>query len=369
MGGIYGAGKPFNLRQARSTTLKPSARKPVRHVASGNYRPQPMPASSTEYVFKLDAPRSDKVSIWMTMIGAASGFIAGLFGGRSNSATATATASAGKSSTVTPSVTPQVNTPGENTPVEPSTPEVEPQGDEPGDDEVEDPVYTYSGKATDDVRGNGDVTGSAGVEITGDDKEAPDTITMHDDSSGSTHDYKYRKLTEDEINNGQTADGVTISIPDDVKTSGKPLYILESATDGETDIKSDHPEVYQLDAEQSDNEYSYNLSQSDGMSGAGQSSIKKSSLATSQPANTSNGTTQTEQTSSETANDNSAQSIMVNGVSINLSDLDSTAKFQRTIKTKFPNISQKQLTEAYTAYKSGGAENLQAVLEGLSFTA
>jgi hypothetical protein len=113
------------------------------------------------------------------------------------------------------------------------------------------------------------------VSITGN-HEAPDSITLVDTTNNKPNTWYWKKLSPEEVAAAKTADGKDLEIPDNIKNSGKPIYILVDITDDQGSQKEDHAAIYQLELEKSDDgeSYFYNLNQYKGMSGSGKSEIK-----------------------------------------------------------------------------------------------
>lgn len=116
----------------------------------------------------------------------------------------------------------------------------------------------------------GDETGE--VSVTGQ-KERPDSITIKDDTNGHTNTYTYRLITDKEIADGKTYDGIPLSKN---QFEGKgPFYVLIKAeNESGENLKGSHTEVYRLDySETDDGSRSYDLVQDEGMDGSGRSSM------------------------------------------------------------------------------------------------
>ena len=116
----------------------------------------------------------------------------------------------------------------------------------------------------------GDETGE--VSVTGQ-KERPDSITIKDDTNGHTNTYTYRLITDKEIADGKTYDGIPLSKN---QFEGKgPFYVLIKAeNESGENLKGSHTEVYRLDySENDDGSRSYDLVQDEGMDGSGRSSM------------------------------------------------------------------------------------------------
>lgn len=117
----------------------------------------------------------------------------------------------------------------------------------------------------------GDETGE--VSVTGQ-KERPDSITIKDDTNGGHNTYTYRLITDKEIADGQTYDGIPLSKGQFEGANG-PFYVLIKAVDENgANLKGSHTEVYRLEyTERDDGSRSYDLVQDEGMDGSGRSSM------------------------------------------------------------------------------------------------
>ncbi len=116
--------------------------------------------------------------------------------------------------------------------------------------------------------------------------EAPDTITMRDNTNGKVNTYEYRKLTLDDIERGYVeVNGKRVPIKRSSLGSADldKCYIRVSVTDSDGSLISNSSllEVYQLqDPEPITSEdgktvtYNYYLEQFDGMAGSGRSSMR-----------------------------------------------------------------------------------------------
>ena len=116
----------------------------------------------------------------------------------------------------------------------------------------------------------GDETGE--VSVTGP-KERPDSITIKDDTNGHTNTYTYRLITDKEIADGKTYDGIPLS-KNQFEGNG-PFYVLiKVENESGENLKGSHTEVYRLDySETDDGSRSYDLVQDEGMDGSGRSSM------------------------------------------------------------------------------------------------
>ena len=111
------------------------------------------------------------------------------------------------------------------------------------------------------------------VSVTGD-KKRPDSITIKDDTNGKLNTYTYRLITDKEIADGKTYDGIPLSKGQFEGANG-PFYVLIKAENEAGDnLKGSHTEVYRLEyKERDDGTRSYDLIQDEGMDGSGKSSM------------------------------------------------------------------------------------------------
>lgn len=115
--------------------------------------------------------------------------------------------------------------------------------------------------------GKSRVDGSQGtITMSGGTKDAPETITYTDSSTGKEHKYTYRKITQEEINAGKLSTGENIS--KEQFKSGETYYVLVSVEGAK---KSNHVEIYRLFMAKDGT--TCHLYQDDNMDGAGKSSI------------------------------------------------------------------------------------------------
>ena len=122
------------------------------------------------------------------------------------------------------------------------------------------------------------------LEVTGDNKKEPDTITMHDNTNTKVNSYKYRKITAKEIEQGYLDDGKKTPIKmSEIAGRTGPFYVLESVEDDKGTLKTKHAEIYSLTVVENkttedDNDvvisYDYKLEQFEGDSGSGRSSMR-----------------------------------------------------------------------------------------------
>ena len=116
----------------------------------------------------------------------------------------------------------------------------------------------------------GDETGE--VSVTGQ-KERPDSITIKDDTNGHTNTYTYRLITDKEIADGKTYDGIPLS-KNQFKGKGPYYVLIKVENESGENLKGSHTEVYRLDySENDDGSRSYDLVQDEGMDGSGRSSM------------------------------------------------------------------------------------------------
>ena len=119
------------------------------------------------------------------------------------------------------------------------------------------------------------------IAVTGKDMKEPDTITIKDNTNTKVNTFEYRKLTDEELKNGKTKDGVTLT---GLNGKSGPFYVLVSAKDDKGNLKNNHTEVYQLELKVEEDEngdkYTYHLEQYDGMNGSGKSSMQWPNRAT-----------------------------------------------------------------------------------------
>lgn len=119
------------------------------------------------------------------------------------------------------------------------------------------------------------------IAVTGKDMKEPDTITIKDNTNTKVNTFEYRKLTDEELKNGKTKDGVTLT---GLNGQSGPFYVLVSAKDDKGNLKNNHTEVYQLELKVEEDEngdkYTYHLEQYDGMNGSGKSSMQWPNRAT-----------------------------------------------------------------------------------------
>ena len=116
----------------------------------------------------------------------------------------------------------------------------------------------------------GDETGE--VSVTGQ-KERPDSITIKDDTNGHTNTYTYRLITDKEIADGKTYDGIPLS-KNQFKGKGPYYVLIKVENESGENLKGSHTEVYRLDySETDDGSRSYDLVQDEGMDGSGRSSM------------------------------------------------------------------------------------------------
>lgn len=160
---------------------------------------------------------------------------------------------------------------------------------DPPKDKVKDPEITATAKdmellerlgaskTSNDPNGRaqfvlGDEAGE--VTVTGDNKKSPETITIKDDTNGGFNKYTYRLISDNEIADGKTRDGIPLS-KDQFKAGQGPYYVLISAEDHTgSNLKHSHTEVYRLEyTERDDGSRSYDLIQEDGMDGSDRSSM------------------------------------------------------------------------------------------------
>ena len=160
---------------------------------------------------------------------------------------------------------------------------------DPPKDKVKDPKITATAKdmellerlgaskTSNDPNGRaqfvlGDEAGE--VTVTGDNKKSPETITIKDDTNGGFNKYTYRLISDNEIADGKTRDGIPLS-KDQFKAGQGPYYVLISAEDHTgSNLKHSHTEVYRLEyTERDDGSRSYDLIQEDGMDGSDRSSM------------------------------------------------------------------------------------------------
>ncbi|MDE6138862.1 MAG: hypothetical protein K2F57_05270, partial [Candidatus Gastranaerophilales bacterium] len=110
------------------------------------------------------------------------------------------------------------------------------------------------------------------AKITGD-YEKPDTIEIKDNTDGKENTFTYRKLTDEEVEKGQLADGTKLTGLD-----GKngPFYLMTEAKDDKgNNIKRNTVEVKQLELQKSEDgkTYDYRLEQYEGMNGYNDRSV------------------------------------------------------------------------------------------------